>query len=54
MIQGIQGFLDFTSTMFGEDVIGMEKTNNKLRTCLPSNVQDNLDAVNILKTILRN
>ena len=45
MIQGIQGFLDFTNTMVGEDIIEMEKTNNKLISHLPRNEQRNIESV---------
>ena len=45
MIQGIQGFLDFTNTMVGEDITEMEKTNSKLRSHLPSKEQKNIESV---------
>ena len=45
MIQGIQGFMDFTSTMVNEDITEIEVTNWKLRSCLPSKEWENLDKV---------
>ena len=45
MIQGIQGFVEFTNTMVGEEITQMEISNNKLKAYLPSMEQKSIDMV---------